>query len=107
MALPKVIVTLASGQDCEVKVEHLRLVEFEDGRIDYAAVKVARGPWRRVLPCGGSTTVYLRFGDREGTGFSICSRRDNFCKAKGRELALARALVSLAKGGAIEGPYTF
>lgn len=50
-------------------------------------------PWAR----GGLTECYIEVGREWVRGMSYCSWSDNFCYERGRKIAFARALKSLAK----------
>jgi hypothetical protein len=68
----------------EVHVEHNRYKYVED----FESMKLF------VFPKGGRTIVSLikRSGELVGFGEAICSDSDNYCKEKGRLLAIRRAL---------------
>jgi len=52
---------------------------------------------------GKCTCVTLRFNDRDAvSGFAVCSYKDNFCKATGRKIALARAIDAAKIRGTID-----
>lgn len=60
------------------------------------AARLLRQEGKSFLPCGGETTVRLFLPDgREAVGVSVCSKRDNFSKLIGRNIAIGRALKSL------------
>lgn len=46
-----------------------------------------------LLPKGGSTNVILEKDGRTYGGIALCSDKDNYCRATGRTVALARAMA--------------
>jgi len=46
-----------------------------------------------VSPKGGTTNVLLEKDGRVYGGLAVCSDKDNYCRATGRTVALARAMA--------------
>jgi hypothetical protein len=46
-----------------------------------------------VNPKGGQTVCAIKIDGNEYIGLAFCSREDNFCKKKGRKIAMLRAFT--------------
>lgn len=65
----------------KITVIHNRRIEHDDWLNPY------------LLPKGGSTNVILEKDGRTYGGLALCSDKDNYCRATGRTVALARAMA--------------
>lgn len=89
----------------KVKFSHGRLIESDWG--EWHRKKDGWGRWdpehttdgyrthtsQEISPYGGRTTCGITFADGSVVyGVAECSRRDNYCKKIGRDIALGRAL---------------
>lgn len=90
-----------------VCVQHNRF--FERPKLDFynslptmATSGALRQAGLKIKPRGGETVVALVDKDEEilSWGVAKCSKRDNFNRARGLEIALGRALVKLRKARA-------
>ena len=68
---------------------------MEEGKLIGATVIPCGGFWVRYVSHRPMTEVVLSNGLGEVTAESICSPRDVFTKARGRQIALGRALKKL------------
>ena len=66
----------------QVKIIHNRRMELDEATWDYT-----------ILPRGGATNAILQKDGKSFDGIAICSDKDNYCKATGRKVALARAMA--------------
>jgi len=91
----------------DVRVTHLRILE--GGTL--APMRVAKIGGLRIEPHGGETRVEILSAAGEtavsrilATGEARCSKRDNFCKRMGMQIALGRALKNLEAAVGSFGP---
>lgn len=72
----------------KVTVVHNRRMEFDWDSFD------ENGQYGQlILPKGGATNVVLEKDGRVYDGMALCSDKDNYCRATGRTVALARAMA--------------
>lgn len=70
-------------------VPKVKVVSVEKGVPEYTVT-------RELSAKGGSTECYVIQPNGAGVGgISLCSEKDNYCKSKGRKLALKDALSAL------------
>lgn len=73
-------------------VAHFHYGKFDERRLTHCALHPAPCPDRPAkTPC---------FNEHQGKGHAACSQRDEFKKATGRKIALARAMADLGLGRA-------
>lgn len=85
---------------CEVFVSHFRPIRWDDwtdcddrlyNRYDLRRMGAKGSAFKGQ---GGMTIAVIAYPDGTAdVGAAFCSKRDNFCRKTGRELALSRALV--------------
>jgi hypothetical protein len=81
-----------------VKVTHLRRVGLRGDRAPYLlTARKAKLVNAEIFPRGGRTIVTLvdEWGEAVARGEARCSDLDNFCRRRGREIALGRAMKKL------------
>lgn len=66
----------------QVKIIHNRRMELDEDSLDYT-----------ILPRGGATNVVIQKDGKSFDGMAVCSDKDNYCRATGRKVALARAMA--------------
>jgi len=81
-----------------IEVTHVRAVNFEEG-IEYWERESIDPDWE-ILPNRGMTyaEIYNPAGDLVAQATAVCSRRDNYCKRTGKNIAVGRALKELHLG---------
>lgn len=83
----------------EFAKHELQALNEEERKINIELGLDEREDFVEFLPQGGTTYVSILRGDLElGSGKSVCSRRDNFCRRAGLELALERAELAAWRG---------
>lgn len=81
-----------------IVLSHLREYEGHGRLMRHEAKRLC--PDQLPLAKGGLTAVAIERPDgRTFYGYAVCSPRDNYCKAIGRQIALGRALKAASASG--------